>query len=409
MTADATHTTLEKVYRTESRRVLATLIRLLGSFDAAEEGVHEAFAAAAATWPQTGLPANPYAWLVSTGRFRVIDRWRRQSRLDKALPELVALNPAHEVIAVADDMDDQLRLIFMCCHPNLAPDSRVALTLREIAGLTTEAIAAAYLTPAPTIAQRIVRAKAKIRDSALPYEVPEPSELPQRLDSVLQVIYLIFNAGYAAADGTDFIRHDLCAEAIRLGRLVTELLDDSEALGLLALMLLHDARQSTRLDPSGDIVLLEDQDRTQWNRPQIAEAQGLIERALTARRVGPYILQAAIAELHSAAPSFNDTDWPQITGLYDVLLRIAPSPVIALNRAVAIGQRDGPAAGLAELEAVMARGGLDTYALAFAAKADLQRRLGLADFEVSYRRALELSHHPAERRFLIERLSSNPL
>lgn len=407
MTDDATHTALDELYRTESRRVRATLIRLLGGFDAAEEGVHEAFAAAAASWPATGLPANPYAWLVSTGRFRVIDRWRRQSLLDEALPELAALKPAYDEIAITDDMDDQLRLIFMCCHPNLAPDSRVALTLREIAGLTTEAIAAAYLTPAPTIAQRIVRAKAKIRDSAIPYEVPEASELPQRLDSVLQVIYLIFNAGYAAVDGPDFIRHDLCAEAIRLGRLVVELLDDSEALGLVALMLLHDARQSTRLDPSGDIVLLEDQDRAQWNRPQIAEAQGLIERALTARRVGPYILQAAIVELHTAAASFSDTDWGQITGLYDVLLRITPSPVIALNRAVAIGQRDGPAAGLAELETVMARGDLDTYALAFAAKADLQRRMGSGDFEASYRRALSLSHHPAERRFLMERLSKS--
>lgn len=403
MTTQPAHDALAAVYRAQSRRVLATLIRLLGSFDAAEDGVHEAFAAAAKSWPTNGVPANPYAWLVSTGRFRVIDRWRRQARLDQVLPDLTLLT-TNDDMTEDDGMDDQLRLIFICCHPDLSPDGRVALTLREIAGLTTEDIAAAYLTPVSTIAQRIVRAKTKIRDENLPYALPDPTDLPQRLDSVLQVIYLIFNAGYAAPSGPDLIRPDLCAQALRLGRLVTELISDSEALGLVALMLLHIARQSGRLDPSGDLILLEDQDRAQWDRALINEAQALINRALASKRLGPYILQAAIAELHASAISFRRTDWLQIAGLYDVLLRIAPSPVIALNRAVAIGQRDGPATGLAEIDAVIAQGGLDSYAPAHIARAEMQRRLGLAAALQSCRRAYDLADQPAERRFLARRM-----
>jgi RNA polymerase sigma-70 factor (ECF subfamily) len=398
---------LEAAYRTEARRVLATLIRLLGGFDAAEEALHEAFAAAAAQWPKEGVPANPYAWLVSAGRFKTIDRWRRQARLAEAMPGLIALAETSEEPAMPEPIaDDELRLIFTCCHPALAPDARVALTLREVGGLTTEEIARAYLAPAPTIAQRIVRAKAKIRDAAIPYEVPDPADLPARLESALQVLYLIFNEGYAATDGPSLTRADLCAEAIRLGRLVSELLDEPEAQGLLALMLLHEARRATRVDAAGDIVLLEDQDRTLWDRARIIEAQGLVERSLGSRRVGPYALQAAIAALHAEAPGVGDTDWPQIVALYDVLLRIAPSPVVALNRAAALGMRDGPEAGLAAIEAVLEGGGLDTYHLAHAARADMQRRLGLAEAaRASYRRALDLTRQPAERRFLEARLA----
>lgn len=322
------------------------------------------------------------------------------------MPGLVALSEQAEEPAMPEHIaDDELRLIFTCCHPALAPDARVALTLREVAGLTTEEIARAYLSPVPTIAQRIVRAKTKIRDAAIPYETPDPADLPARLESALQVVYLIFNEGYAATDGPSLTRADLCAEAIRLGRLVTELLDEPEALGLLALMLLHEARRATRVDAAGDIVLLEDQDRSLWDRARIIEAQGLVERALGSRRVGPYALQAAIAALHAEAPSVEDTDWPQIVALYDVLLRIAPSPVVALNRAAAVGMRDGPQAGLAAIEAVLADGGLDGYHLAHAARADMQRRLGLTDAaRTSYRRALDLARQPAERRFLQARL-----
>lgn len=397
---------LEAAYRTEARRVLATLIRLLGGFDAAEEALHEAFTAAAEQWPRQGVPANPYSWLVSAGRFRTIDRWRREARLAGALPELTALaEPTPEPAMPEDIQDDELRLIFVCCHPALAPDARIALTLREVGGLTTEEIARAYLTPAPTIAQRIVRAKAKIRDEAIPYEVPDRDDLPARLESALQVIYLIFNEGYAATEGPNLTRADLCAEAIRLGRLMVELLDQPEAQGLLALMLLHEARRATRVNASGDLILLEDQDRTLWDRSLIAEADGLIGRAIASRRIGPYILQAAIASVHAEAAGTAETDWVQIVALYDVLGRVDPSPVVALNRAAAIGMRDGPQAGLAEIEAVMAQGGLDGYHLAHAARADMQRRLGLTEAaRISYRRAIELTRQPAERRFIEGRL-----
>ena len=408
MTETSARDALEAAYRTEARRVLATLIRLLGGFDAAEEALHEAFAAAAAQWPTEGVPANPYAWLVSAGRFKTIDRWRRQARLAEAMPGLVALaETAEEQVLPEPIADDELRLIFTCCHPALAPDARVALTLREVGGLTTEEIARAYLAPVTTIAQRIVRAKAKIRDAAIPYEVPDPADLPPRLESALQVLYLIFNEGYAATDGPSLTRADLCAEAIRLGRLVVELLDEPEAQGLLALMLLHEARRATRVDAAGDVVLLEDQDRSLWDQARIAEAQGLVERSLGSRRVGPYALQAAIAALHAEAPSVDETDWPQIVALYDVLLRIAPTPVVALNRAAAVGMRDGPQAGLAAIEAVLEDGGLDTYHLAHAARADMQRRLGLTEAAAaSYRRALDLARQPAERRFLQKRLDA---
>nr|WP_268931153.1 RNA polymerase sigma factor [Mesorhizobium sp. SEMIA396] len=397
---------MEAAYRTEARRVLATLIRLLGGFDAAEEALHEAFTAAAEQWPRQGVPANPYSWLVSAGRFRTIDRWRREARLAGALPELTALaEPTREPAMPEDIQDDELRLIFVCCHPALAPDARIALTLREVGGLTTEEIARAYLTPTPTIAQRIVRAKAKIRDEAIPYEVPDRADLPVRLESALQVIYLIFNEGYAATEGPNLTRADLCAEAIRLGRLMVELLDQPEAQGLLALMLLHEARRATRVNASGDLVLLEDQDRTLWDRSPIAEADGLIGRAIASRRIGPYILQAAIASVHAEAAGTAETDWVQIVALYDVLGRVDPSPVVALNRAAAIGMRDGPQAGLAEIEAVMAQGGLDGYHLAHAARADMQRRLGLTEAaRTSYRRAIELTRQPAERRFIEGRL-----
>jgi RNA polymerase sigma-70 factor (ECF subfamily) len=398
---------LEAAYRTEARRVLATLIRLLGGFEAAEEALHEAFAAAAEQWPREGVPANPYSWLVSTGRFKTIDRWRRQARLAGALPELTAQAESASEPAMPEHIqDDELRLIFTCCHPALAPDARIALTLREVGGLTTEEIARAYLAPAPTIAQRIVRAKAKIRDEAIPYEVPGRAELPARVESALQVVYLIFNEGYSATRGPSLMRDDLCAEAIRLGRLVVELLDEPEALGLLALMLLHEARRLTRVDAAGDLILLENQDRSLWDRGRIAEAQGLIERALGSRRIGPYVLQAAIAAVHAEAPSAGETDWAQIVALYDVLRRVDPSPVVALNRAAALGVRDGPEAGLAAIEAVQRQGGLDGYHLAHAARADMQRRLGLAEAaRASYERALELTRQPAERRFLQARLA----
>ena len=406
ITGDARHA-LEVAYRSEARHVLATLIRLMGGFDAAEEALHEAFAAAAEQWPRDGVPANPYSWLVSTGRFKTINRWRRQARLAGALPELAALaGSAPETTMPEDIQDDELRLIFTCCHPALAPDARIALTLREVGGLTTEEIARAYLAPAPTIAQRIVRAKAKIRDDAIPYEVPARAELPARLESALQVIYLIFNEGYAATQGPSLMRDDLCAEAIRLGRLVVELLDESEARGLLALMLLHEARRPTRIDAAGDLILLENQNRSLWDRGLISEAQGLIERALASRRFGPYLLQAAVAAVHAEAPSVAETDWAQIVALYDVLLRVDPSPVVALNRAAAVGMRDGPAAGLASIDTVLKQGGLDDYHLAHSARADMQRRLGLTEAaRASFQRALELTRQPAERRFLQARLT----
>ena len=398
---------VDAAYRTHSRRVLATLIRLLGGFDAAEEALHDAFVAAAEQWPREGVPANPYAWLVSAGRFKTIDRWRRQARASAVLPEWAALSEVPEATMPEQIQDDELRLIFICCHPALAPDARTALTLREVGGLTTEEIARAYLAPAPTIAQRIVRAKAKIRDDAIPYEVPERAELPARLESALQVIYLIFNEGYVATQGPNLVRADLCAEAIRLGRILLDLMTpEAEASGLLALMLLHEARRTTRVDAAGDLVLLEDQDRSLWDRSRILEAQNLIKRALATRRAGPYLLQAAIAAVHAEAPSFAATDWAQIIALYDVLLRVDPSPVVALNRAAALGMRDGSQAGLTAIESVMAQGGLNDYALAHAARADMQRRLGLtADAKASYQHAVDLTSQPAELRFLQKRLA----
>ena len=401
------HDALAAIYRNDARRVRATLIRLLGRFDAAEEAVHEAFAAAAEQWPREGVPANPYAWLVSAGRFKTIDRWRHQARLEAVLPELSVLaEPAPEVDMTDHIEDDELRLIFICCHPALAPDARVALTLREVCGLTTEEIARAYLTRPPTIAQRIVRAKAKIRDARLPYEVPSHAELPARLESALQVVYLIFNEGYASTQGPDLMRADLCDEALRLGRLIVALVDDPEALGLVALMLLHEARRSTRSDASGDLVLLEHQDRALWDRARIVEARALIDRALATRRIGPYALQASIAAAHATAPSSDETDWARIVALYDLLQRADPSPIVALNRAVALGMRDGPEAGLAAIDAALAQGGLDAYCMAHAARADMRRRLGRDEpARESYRRALDLTSQPAERRFLQSRLA----
>ncbi|RYF43205.1 MAG: RNA polymerase sigma factor [Comamonadaceae bacterium] len=410
--AEGLHDLLESVYRSEKRQVLATLIRLLGGFDAAEDALHEAFAAAAAQWPRDGVPRNPRAWLVSAGRFSAIDGWRRNARIESldAMADPDALcnamaDPApawHEREAIEDDV---LRLIFVCCHPSLPDDARTALTLREVCGLTTEEIARAYLTGASTIAQRIVRAKAKIRDDAIAYEVPALAELPPRLDSALRAIYLIFNEGYAATQGPSLTRADLSDEAIRLGRLMVGLLPDAEALGLLALMLLHESRRATRTDAQGDLVLLEDQDRALWNRALVGEAQQLLSRAMRSGRIGPYSLQAAIAAEHARARSADATNWGQVVALYDVLSQVDASPVVALNRAVALGMRDGFAAGLAAVERVLAEGGLQDYHLAHAARADLQRRLALdGAARASYQRALELTGQPAERRFLQARL-----
>ena len=401
---------VEAVYRSESRRVLATLIRVLGDFDLAEEGLHEAFAAAVEQWPRDGLPDNPRAWLVSTGRFKAIDAMRRRARFDASQAELVQRMETDAMTttpADAEDIeDDRLRLIFTCCHPALTPDAQVALTLREVCGLTTEEIARAFLTAPPTLAQRIVRAKAKIRDARIPYEVPALPELPDRLDTVLHVVYLVFNEGYSASSGESLTRADLSAEAIRLGRLLVELLPEPEGMGLLALMLLHEARRAARTSPTGELVLLDDQDRALWNREQIAEGSALIERALASRRIGPYTLQAAIAGVHAEAMVAAETDWAQIVGLYDVLLRAEPSPVVELNRAAAIAMRDGPAAGLALVDRILDRGDLADYALAHSARADLCRRLGkTGDARASYERALRLTRQEPQRRFLERRLA----
>ena len=400
---------VEAVYRAESRRVLATLIRLLGDFDLAEEALHEAFTAAVERWPRDGVPANPRAWLVSAGRFKAIDAMRRRARFDASLAELADQLEADTGDAAGRDdeglEDDRLRLIFTCCHPALPPDARVALTLREVCGLTTEEIARAFLTAPPTVAQRIVRAKAKIRDARIPYQVPSRADLPARLDAVLRVVYLVFNEGYSASSGASLTRPDLSGETIRLGRLLIELLPEPEAAGLLALMLLHESRRAARTSPAGELVLLEDQDRSLWNRDQIAEGSALVERALASRRFGAYTLQAAIAAVHAEAPSAAATDWAQIVGLYGVLARADPSPVVELNRAAAVAMRDGPLAGLTLIDAILARGDLVDYHLAHAARADLCRRLGrTAEARASYERALGLTRQEPERRFLERRL-----
>ena len=407
--ADPIREALDRIYHSESRRILATLIRLLGDFDAAEDALHDAFAAAAEQWPKEGIPANPRAWLVSAGRFKAIDAMRRQARFDSSLDHvaehLEAETPdPHETIDKGIE-DDELRLIFTCCHPALSPEARVALTLREVCDLTTEEIARAFLTTPSTLAQRIVRAKSKIRDARIPYEVPVPAELPGRLDAVLQVIYLVFNEGYSATSGDSLTRSDLSAEAIRLGRLLMQLLPDPEVMGLLALMLLQESRRSARTSPEGDLILLEDQDRSRWNRQQIREGIALVEQALSTRRVGPYSLQAAIAAVHAEAATAVGTDWAQIVGLYDILMRVEPSPVIELNRAVAVAMRAGPRAGLDLVDAILARGDLSEYQFAHSARAEFCRRLGKKrEARASYERALALTQQEPERRFLMGRM-----
>ncbi len=403
---------VEDVYRTESRHVLATLIRLLGDFDLAEEALHEAFTAALEHWSRDGLPANPRAWLISAGRFRAVDTIRRRARFDASLAEVAKrLDEVARANAAKDEEleDDRLRLIFTCCHPALASGTQVALTLREVCGLSTEEIASAFFTAPSTMAQRIVRGKAKIRDARIPYQVPSAAELPDRLDSVLAVIYLVFNEGYSASSGSTLTRPDLSQEAIRLGRLLVGLLPDPEAMGLLALMLLQESRRAARTSAEGDLILLEDQDRSLWDRDMIAEAQALIERAITSQRFGVYTLQAAIAGVHASAPTAAATDWARMVALYDLLGRIEPSPVVALNRAVAVAMRDGPAAGLELIDAILARGELTGYHLAHAARADLCRRLGrTAEARASYQQALALARQEPERRFLERRLRELP-
>lgn len=397
--------TLDTIYRSESRRVLATLIRLLGDFDLAEEALHDAFTAALNQWERDGVPDNPRAWLVSAGRFKAIDQLRRRAKFDASLEDIAMHLDSHSEIDDEDIEDDRLRLIFTCCHPGLSPDAQLALTLREICDLTTEEIARAFLVTPPTIAQRIVRAKAKIRDAQIPYEVPGPAELPDRLASVLHVIYLLFNEGYSASAGSEVTRHDLSTEAIRLGRLLVELLPAPEALGLLALMLLHDSRRAARTLPSGDLILLNDQDRSLWNRAQINEGSALIMRSLRSRHFGPYTLQAAIAGVHAEAATPEATDWNEIVGLYDLLLQLTPSAVIELNRAVAVAMRDGAEEGLRLINNLLMGGQLKDYHLAHSARADLYRRLGrTTEARAAYEQALALTHQEPEQRFLEQRL-----
>ena len=407
--ADWVRERVDAVYRSDSRRVLATLIRLLGDFDLAEDALQDAFAAAVEQWPRDGVPANPRAWLVSAGRFKAIDALRRRARFNAVLPELAErLDAGTEEAALWEDEgveDDRLRLIFTCCHPALSADAQIALTLRTVCGLTTEEIAHAFLTRPATLAQRIVRAKTKIRDARIPYEVPTRADLPERLDAVLHVVYLVFNEGYSASSGPSLVRPDLTAEAIRLGRLLVELLPDPEAIGLLALMLLHESRRAARTSPAGDLVLLGDQDRSLWNRDLIAEGSALVERALSPGQFGPYTLQAAISAVHAGAPSAAATDWARIVVLYDLLGRADPSPVVELNRAVAVAMRDGPEAGLMLIDALLARGELADYHLAHSARADFLRRLGRPDeAAAAYRKALALAGQEPERRFIEGRL-----
>ena len=400
---------LDTLYRSESRRILATLVRLLGEIDIAEDALHDAFKAALEQWPVEGIPANPRSWLVSAGRFKAIDRLRRNARFDTSLDSITGLvdASAKDPSDLADEgvSDDQLRMIFTCCHPSLTPESRIALTLREVCGLTTEEIASAFLATPSALAQRIVRAKSKIRDARIPYEVPAPADIPGRLDAVLQVVYLVFNEGYSASSGGSLTRPDLSEEAIRLGRLLLELLPEPEAMGLLALMLIQESRRTARTSAEGDLILLEDQDRSLWNREYIAEGSALVERALLSRRFGPYTIQAAIAAVHAGAPNAAATDWQEIVGLYDVLIRAEPSPVVELNRAVAVAMRNTPEAGLVLIDAILSRGDLADYHLAHSARGELCRRLGrVEEARTSFTRALSLVRQEPERRFLERRL-----
>jgi RNA polymerase sigma-70 factor (ECF subfamily) len=404
---------IDKLYRKDSRRIFATLIRLLGDFERAEEALHDAFRTAMEKWPADGLPQNPVSWLISAGRFKSIDKQRRDQRFEHledrpdVSESLADQGPALDEREELED--DRLRLVFTCCHPALAPDTQVALTLREVCGLATEEIAAAYLTPAPTIAQRIVRAKAKIRDANIPYQVPSREELPARLESVLRVVYLVFNEGYSASSGESATRADLSGEAIRLGRLIAELAPEPEAQGLLALMLLHESRRETRATADGELILLDDQDRSRWNRALIDEGAALVRAALSTQRIGPYSVQAAIAAVHAEAPSAAETDWREIVGLYDLLMRVSPSPVVALNRTVAVAMRDGPEAGLAQLDQLLAEGELDGYQLAHAARADFCRRLGRhQEARLAYQRAIKLTAQGPARRFLERRVAALP-
>jgi len=397
---------VDEIYRADSRRVLATLVRLLGDFDRAEEAMHDAFTAAIEHWPQQGVPDNPVAWLISAGRFKAIDSIRRNARFNAIAVELARETGEPTVWTDPGIEDDRLRLIFTCCHPALPPDARIAMTLREVCGVTTEEIARAFLTAVPAIAKRIVRAKAKIRDARIPYEVPSEAALPERLDTVLQVVYLVFTEGYTASSGESLTRPDLSAEAIRLGRLLIELLPEPEVQGLLALMVLQESRRGARTSPDGELILLDDQDRSLWDRALIKEGIALVERALATRRFGPYAIQAAIAAVHAEAPAAGKTDWNQIVGLYDALLLLNPSPVVELNRAVAVAMRDGPAAGLTLIDAILSRGLLQDYYLAHSARADLCRRLGKsAEARAAYEKALSLAGPEPARRFLAKRLS----
>src|SRR5437660_8308471 len=412
---EQTRELLDSLYRVDSGRILATLIRLLGDFDLAEEAMHEAFAAALSLWPKSGVPDNPRPWLISTARFKAIDTLRRRARFDASQDDLVryleaqssSAETSNQEDSLEDDRleDDRLRLIFTCCHPSLAPEAQIALTVREVCGLTTEEIAKAFLITPRTLAQRIVRAKTKIRETPIPYEVPAPEELPKRLGAVLHVIYLVFNEGYSAAAGAEVTRAELTGEAIRLGRLLTDLQPEPEVIGLLALMLLQESRRAARTSPTGELILLDNQDRALWNREQIAEGVALVQRALSSRRFGAYTLQAAIAAVHAEAESAAVTDWRQIVALYDRLLRIHPSPVVQLNRAVAIAMRDGPQAGLAHIDAALEHGELANYYLAHSARADMYRRLGsTAEARSSYEKALALTQQEPERQFLQERI-----